>query len=404
MALPSVSLDLNKTIRTINNPNSQGMLDNTIVSLIDPTKAPSKQGSKALKILAIALIIISVAVILASIAFGVGIAITGATPFIAALKAPWAIVAAGIAGSVGIIKLLGSITLLKYARSPSEISIKHVYNQAPSIIPEVPAPKPISAPLTTLPPSAPKQYVTPPPPPPRISKPPIPIIKPAPPVPYKGLCIREGRSTNKMYGGLLQEIPLEVFNQNDWTSLQFPKNHIKFLPPAIGNFAYLTQLHMEMNNLTFLPDEIEFLTALKSLNVQYNQLRTLTPSINKLVNLEELVLWYNQLKTLPDIGNLTKLKTLNLQENKRLTSLPDCFENLTSLTEINLRSTDIEELPPSFRFLTNLSSLNLEYCDQLKEIPAFIWDLPKVRVSLKEFQKHLIPANVNPAKFYINKY
>lgn len=392
MKLTSVSSDLNNIEQTIINPERvQGALDSKAVSLIDPTAAP-KQGSKALKVLAIALIIISIAVILASIAFGIGIAITGATPFIAALKAPWAIVASGVAGTLGIMKLISGITLLKYATTSSDISIQHVYKQAPQPdFPEVPVPIPATKQAAPAPAPSKPTYVTPPPPPARTSKPPIP--KSVSPVPYKG---------ERIHNKMLNEIPLKIFDSNDWTSLSFPKNYITEVPPAIGNFSHLTHLDLSGNSLTFLPDEIEFLTELKKLDLHYNHLRTITPSINKLINLEELNLWYNDLKTLPEFGNLTKLKTLSLRDNKRLTTLPDCFEHLTALNSIDLGVSGFSKFPPSFRFLTNLTSLNLEHCYRLKEIPAFIWDLPKVCVSISENQKDLLPPNLDPSKFYIN--
>lgn len=85
--------------------------------------------------------------------------------------------------------------------------------------------------------------------------------------------------------------------------------------------------------LTELPPEIGNLTSLKFLHLENNQLSNLPPEIGRLNNLRELRLGYNNFRDLPqEIGNLHKLCVLRLESNN-LQHLPVVIGQLSLLTD-----------------------------------------------------------------------
>jgi hypothetical protein len=134
-----------------------------------------------------------------------------------------------------------------------------------------------------------------------------------------------------------------------------------------------------MNDLTALPESIGNLTNLKTLNLEENGLRELPESIGNLTNLETLDLYMNELSALPkSIGNLTNLETLNLYGNY-LSALPESIGNLTNLKTLNLEGNGLRELPKSIGNLTNLETLDL-YANELTELPESIGNLMKSKM------------------------
>ena len=122
--------------------------------------------------------------------------------------------------------------------------------------------------------------------------------------------------------------------------------------------------------------DFDRLTGLQVLNLDNN--RELPAGIfDNLTSLTELDLGRNELSELPAgiFDNLTSLKMLSLDGN-RLSELPaSIFDNLTSLTELNLERNELSELPEGiFDNLTSLKWLSLEG-NRLREIPASIANL-----------------------------
>ena len=91
--------------------------------------------------------------------------------------------------------------------------------------------------------------------------------------------------------------------------------------------------------MTIIPPEIGNLTQLTTLNVNNNLLTIISPEIGKLIRLTELYLENNELINIPkEIGYLTELHSLNLNNNqltfKKLptnTSPDDVLKTITSL-------------------------------------------------------------------------
>jgi internalin A len=130
------------------------------------------------------------------------------------------------------------------------------------------------------------------------------------------------------------------------TTLDLGGKGIEELPSEIGQLKNLTSLKLCRNPLKTLPNAIRQLTNLTSLNLSYNQLTTLPEEIGQLTNLISLNLSSNQLTTLPEeIGQLTNLTYLNLSSNQ-LTTLPKGICQLTNLTDFYLKSNQLSEIPP----------------------------------------------------------
>lgn len=138
----------------------------------------------------------------------------------------------------------------------------------------------------------------------------------------------------------------------------------------------------------------ELIFGIRSLNfldiTQVTTLKSISPSIGKLHgNLTNLVLQGNKLPSIPDeIGNLHKLKTLDLSRNA-LTQLPEgLFAKLSSLQALNVEQNQLETLPDmsglvgllSFKFGSN----------QIKQFPSSLCD----KIYKKELESQHSPVPI----------
>ncbi|XP_066305861.1 putative disease resistance protein RGA3 isoform X2 [Miscanthus floridulus] len=160
---------------------------------------------------------------------------------------------------------------------------------------------------------------------------------------------------------------------------------------------------------------------LKYLEISGLKCEMLPEAISDIWSLEALQLTNGDILNLPkSIGNLKKLRTLNLSCCKRLKSLPgsvsSChmisnmdlsgcieFEVLPEFTGTNKRlivlrisHTKIKRLPPSIILLKNLECLDLQWCRELVELPEGIENLEKLEVlNLKGCNKlRIMPTGI----------
>jgi len=183
------------------------------------------------------------------------------------------------------------------------------------------------------------------------------------------------------------------------------------LPKEIGELTNLTSLNLNYNKLTKIPNEIGELINLTSLNLESNELNEIPKEIGKLTNLTSLNLDVTELNEIPkEIGKLTNLTYLSLSGNQ-LTEIPKEIGKLTNLTYLGLSGNQLTEVPKEIGKLTNLTRLNLGY-NQLTEIPKEIGKLTNLtelylgRNQLTEVQKEIIKLDnlitlnldVNPIK------
>ena len=134
-------------------------------------------------------------------------------------------------------------------------------------------------------------------------------------------------------------------------------------------------------NLTHTPDFTEF-SNIERLNFQgCTRLHELHPSFGRLKRLFLLNLKdCKRLKNLPRELNLESLKILILSGCSRFKKFPGIGRKMTSLLELYLDGTAIEELPPTIRRLTGLTLLNLQDCKNIKSFPSDIHSLTSLEI------------------------
>ena len=188
------------------------------------------------------------------------------------------------------------------------------------------------------------------------------------------LALKELNLTYKGKGLGLKDIPKEIGQLTNLTSLNIRNNELTALPESIGQLVNLTSIYASDNRLEALPESISQLTKLKFLNISSNQLETLPESIGQLTKLTNLDISDNKLTTLPEsIGQLTNLKKLNISCN-RLETLPESIGQLINLTELPICHNQLTELPESIGQLTNLTCLDVS-SNKLIALPESIGQL-----------------------------
>ena len=135
-------------------------------------------------------------------------------------------------------------------------------------------------------------------------------------------------------------------------------------------------LRCKVNLTGPIPPEIGNLTNLRSLELEHNRLTgPIPPGIGNLTNLPDLDLSFNRLTgpIPPEIGNLTNLTGLDLSRNQ-LTGIPPEIGNLTNLTgNLDLSLNQLTgPIPPEIGNLTNLRKLDLSFNRLTGPIPPEI--------------------------------
>ncbi|ELR25601.1 RasGEF domain containing protein [Acanthamoeba castellanii str. Neff] len=182
----------------------------------------------------------------------------------------------------------------------------------------------------------------------------------------------------------LAQIPREL-NLASCTRLKkvlLGSNRLTSLPPTFFGLTSLTSLGLEENNITELPEElvnkIGNLVEVSELLLRRNRISKLPDSWNFLENLKNLDLSSNRLTELPpSIGGLKNLHTLFIQHNQ-ITSLPDEFGKLNNLNKLLMNDNKLEYLPLTFGGLTSLTELSLAE-NRLLELPPSFGALKSLR-------------------------
>jgi len=154
-----------------------------------------------------------------------------------------------------------------------------------------------------------------------------------------------------------------IGNTHIWGSLDNNSLYMEALKPTsisaeIRKLTFLKGLYI-YNDFISIPTEIGNLTNLSSLTINETNLTNLPPGIWELKNLSILDLSRNKLSTLPpEIGRLKNLTKLDLSWNK-LSRLPPEIGELTNLTVLSLDMNNLRTLPPEIGRLKNLTKLDL---------------------------------------------
>ncbi|WP_029631472.1 leucine-rich repeat domain-containing protein [Zavarzinella formosa] len=191
-------------------------------------------------------------------------------------------------------------------------------------------------------------------------------------------CRRNGKTRLDLSNIGLTQLPVEIGQLAQLTSLLLSNNQLTALPREIGQLVQLTELHLFNNQLTALSREIGQLVRLKSLHLSNNQLTTLPGGFGQLVQLRWLGLAYNQLTALPvEFGQLVQLTELDIAFNQ-LTALPVEFGQLVQLKFLGFSGNQLTALPVEFGQLVQLTSLYLAY-NQLTALPVEFGQLVRLK-------------------------
>ena len=202
--------------------------------------------------------------------------------------------------------------------------------------------------------------------------------------------------------------------REDWTELYLSEKGIIEIPPEIANLANLTTLDLSNNQITEIPDAISNLVNLTLLDIGSNQLSTLPASISQLSKLKFLNIGLsdglvvsgqgNKFKEIPNsILNVSSLEYLNLFCNL-ITTIPNTIDNLKNLTSLDLSSNQVTAIPDAIANLKNLTSLDLSD-NQITAIPDVIAQLENLtRLNLRKnplpIPPEILNANNNPKAIF----
>ncbi|KAF3957222.1 hypothetical protein CMV_017747 [Castanea mollissima] len=182
----------------------------------------------------------------------------------------------------------------------------------------------------------------------------------------------------------------------------------------------LVELIMPRSHIEQLPKGLTNLAKLKLLDLSDSKVLVKTPNFIACPNLERLIFQgcTSLYELHPSVGALNKLTLLNLKDCRSLTGLPceinlksleifilsgcsslkkfsEIGTNMTSLSELYLDGTAVEELPSSLEHLTGLTVLSLQGCKNLSSFPNSV-NLP----SLKTL--NLSGCKVEPPKSWLS--
>ncbi len=157
-----------------------------------------------------------------------------------------------------------------------------------------------------------------------------------------------------------------------------------FLPDFIGEFEDLRRLGIstgEQINAQILPASLSQLTRLVSfdLNIGSNTIGLQMPDLSASAqSLESLYINLHKVGNLPAwIGKCSRLQKIDWYLSNA-TELPDFFEGLPHLEQLNITESQIASLPASLFRLQKLHNLCLSD-SQITELPAALWQMPKLR-------------------------
>ena len=182
------------------------------------------------------------------------------------------------------------------------------------------------------------------------------------------------------------QCPAALSLRKEIKSLSFFGCNMPYIPAEIGNFSNLEILIVnnyaptvfEEEKVNPLPPEIGNLKKLKWLDISQNRGLAPPPEIGKLTRLTALLVSANIITEITDeIWNLKNLRTLNL-ENNRLTSVSEKIENLTNLKTLKLLGNSLKTLPPEIGKLVKLEELEIMY-NPLESLPDEMENLKKLK-------------------------
>ena len=108
---------------------------------------------------------------------------------------------------------------------------------------------------------------------------------------------------------------------------------------------------------------------MKIIDLCENQIDELPSEIGELAHIEQLYVRQNRITSLPNLKKCCKLKDLDVSFNKITEIDENCFDNLVSLVNFNLRDNQLKNLPKTVKNLQVLERLDLSN-NNLSNLPC----------------------------------
>ena len=155
------------------------------------------------------------------------------------------------------------------------------------------------------------------------------------------------------------------------------------------SLCWLDLKHVGKQIYTF---HLDYCVELKELCLDGTGLTSLEEITTHCKDLEKLSVASNSIREISGIGNLVKLKRLNLLRNQ-LTRLPEEIGSLVNLTRFDVANNLLTEVPADISNLRGLKHLNLE-CNMLSELPVAFGKLECEVLNLSKNQFTVCPPSV----------
>jgi len=189
--------------------------------------------------------------------------------------------------------------------------------------------------------------------------------------------------------------------RNDVSILSHEQHFVNSIESKITDNA-LTIKHIMYSH--YLEAHLVHLIPLTSLDISGQYFYSIPVQIAMLTNLKQLSLDDNQTLKIPPVipQKLQQLEKFSIKGNE-LVTLPENFENLTSLTDLDFTNNNLKILPPMSR-LTNLTQLSVRQ-NKLKRLPTEFSSLVMLKnLSLAENHFYYISDRIFPNLSRLEKF
>ncbi|AEE33402.1 Disease resistance protein (TIR-NBS-LRR class) family [Arabidopsis thaliana] len=196
--------------------------------------------------------------------------------------------------------------------------------------------------------------------------------------------IKELVINKKAFKKMCNLLILKVFNGTD------PRDSKLHVPEEMELPSSIRLLHWEAyprKSFRFGPEN------LVTLNMEYSELEKLWKGTQPLANLKEMNLCGSScLKELPDLSKAANLERLDVAECNALVEIPSSVANLHKIVNLHMESCESLEVIPTLINLASLKIINIHDCPRLKSFP----DVP---TSLEELVIEKTGVQELPASF-----
>lgn len=206
------------------------------------------------------------------------------------------------------------------------------------------------------------------------------------------------------------DIPPELFTLKSLEIIDFSHNNLTDVPKNIESCPALTTLNLSNNKIDNIKENTFLdLNRLQSLNLSYNKLNSLPTSLGRLINLKVLNISgnpFNEIK-LRLVEKLKSLETLSMRNTSRENQNMPNLSSLTNLVELDLSCNKLTRVPDDITWCSKLKRLNISE-NRLEKLPERFGDsfLSLESLNISDNKLNELPNSLckmcNLKRLYIN--